>query len=164
MRRAIESVISSSRRKVGGVHGVFFIPREWKEEAGSTVEAGSAVEEENEDILVASTDLTHVEKTRWVVLSGSFNPLHNGHTCLLEQGLATARSLPVIEGKVLIRGIFELAVSNVDKGLIDGDEVTRRVSPLQTFIKSSLMISHSSSFTDVERFGLVENDTIAPEA
>lgn len=52
------------------------------------------------------------------LLSGSFNPLHDGHTGLLVAGSAHA-------GRPLA---FELTVHNADKGLLTAVEVGRRIA------------------------------------
>ena len=52
------------------------------------------------------------------LLSGAFDPLHEGHLRLLEAAAAHA-GLP---------GVFELAVVNADKGALDDAEVARRVA------------------------------------
>jgi hypothetical protein len=52
-----------------------------------------------------------------VVLGGSFNPLHRGHTRMLE---AAAR----ITGR---RGLFEISIQNVDKPDLPRDELAKRL-------------------------------------
>ncbi|NTW03311.1 MAG: hypothetical protein HGA19_18895 [Oscillochloris sp.] len=52
------------------------------------------------------------------ILSGAFNPLHNGHL-----GMASAAAVLCGEPAV-----FELAVRNADKGAIAAEEITRRAS------------------------------------
>eukprot|EP00948_MAST-09A_sp_MAST-9A-sp1_P003419 g3419.t1 len=83
---------------------------------------------------------------RLVVLSGSFNPLHIGHVTLLNQAMQTAekyllqqqqqpgkekeKKVEQEDGsrkKINIRGIFEIAIDNVDKGLIREDELLARI-------------------------------------
>ena len=62
-------------------------------------------------------------------LPGSFNPLHDGHKEMLRAaiqhggGKLASCALGSWEG-----GAFELAVQNADKGLLDEDEVARRVA------------------------------------
>ena len=51
-----------------------------------------------------------------VMVPGSFNPLHDGHKFLLE------------EGKKLANGIYELCVFNVDKPPLDKREIMRRLT------------------------------------
>jgi len=55
-----------------------------------------------------------------VLLPGSFNPLHEGHTALLAAAVATADPGAV--------GGFELSVSNADKGVLPRAEVERRAA------------------------------------
>jgi len=64
--------------------------------------------------------LTAVGATRAnVILSGSFNPLHEGHEKLLA---AAVSAMP--EGAL---GAFEIGVTNADKGTLDMDEIMRRL-------------------------------------
>jgi len=55
-----------------------------------------------------------------VLLPGSFNPLHEGHTALLAAAVAAAGPGAV--------GGFELSVSNADKGVLPLAEVERRAA------------------------------------
>lgn len=61
---------------------------------------------------------------RGVILSGSFNPLHQGHVDLVRaaQQLVKQRS-----GDAEIPIVFEIAVSNADKGVITSSTVMQRV-------------------------------------
>ncbi len=70
------------------------------------------------------------------LLSGSFNPLHAGHTGLV----ATAEEvlgMPVC---------YELPVSNADKGLLDLQEVTRRLAQFQD--RHSVILTHAPLFRE----------------
>ncbi len=58
-----------------------------------------------------------------VILSGSFNPLHEGHVKLLEHSL-------VQTGRKQI--IFELAIVNADKGAIDDQLIERRLNQFES--------------------------------
>ena len=69
--------------------------------------------------------LTAVGATRAnVVLSGSFNPLHDGHRDLL--AAATATKPP---GAL---GAYEIGVTNADKGTLSIDEIMRRLEQFST--------------------------------
>eukprot|EP01016_Furgasonia_blochmanni_P001295 TRINITY_DN1048_c0_g3_i1.p1 TRINITY_DN1048_c0_g3~~TRINITY_DN1048_c0_g3_i1.p1 ORF type:complete len:431 (-),score=30.63 TRINITY_DN1048_c0_g3_i1:26-1318(-) len=57
----------------------------------------------------------------YIVLPGSFNPVHEGHREILEKAVESC-------GGVKEKVLFELAVSNADKKAIDKDEVLRRVN------------------------------------
>jgi len=64
--------------------------------------------------------LTAVGATRAnVVLSGSFNPLHDGHEKLLAAAVSAAPPGAL--------GAFEIGVTNADKGTLDVDEIMRRL-------------------------------------
>ena len=55
-------------------------------------------------------ELINHDLSNFTVLSGSFNPLHNGHLELLKKAHATS-------GKEKM--VFELSVDNKDKGEVD---------------------------------------------
>ena len=74
-----------------------------------------------------------------VILSGSFNPLHRGHTRLL--GVASR-----ILGKP---GIFELSISNVDKPDLAVSEVSRRLK--QFYDKSDIAVTRVPTFVEKAR-------------
>ena len=59
-----------------------------------------------------------------VVLPGSFNPLHDGHRGMLRAALALRPSGAV--------AVYELAVTNADKGTLPLDEVARRAAQFAT--------------------------------
>lgn len=61
-------------------------------------------------------------RSKRVYLSGSFNPVHDGHRTLLDAACAarTAHGGPS-------EGCFELSIGNADKGLLPEDEIMRRV-------------------------------------
>ena len=73
------------------------------------------------------------------ILSGSFNPLHRGHTRLLN---AASRML----GKP---GIFELSISNVDKPDLAVSEVNRRLKQFQG--KSDIAVTRVPTFVEKAR-------------
>ena len=74
-----------------------------------------------------------------VLLAGSFNPLHIGHTRLLRAATANGESAS-----------FELSVSNADKGLLDFYDVRRRV---QQFLDAgeTLVLSRRPLYADKAR-------------
>ena len=55
-----------------------------------------------------------------IYLPGSFNPLHDGHTEMLEAAKH--------QGNDRQEAAFELSVQNADKGLLDASEIARRVA------------------------------------
>lgn len=72
-----------------------------------------------------------------IYLPGSFNPLHDGHTELLQ---AACRQHPEREG------CFELSIGNADKGLLPLEEIQRRVAQ---FIQAGLplVVTQAPLFT-----------------
>jgi len=79
------------------------------------------------DLLGKYTDL----KPKLVMLPGSFNPLHPGHTSAL------VSSLDLIDPKFNPQGLFELSVFNVDKPKMEIDDLTLR---LKNFLDQSIPI------------------------
>jgi len=74
-----------------------------------------------------------------VLLPGSFNPLHQGHTELL----AAAAASRIASG----RGVaFELSVGNADKGVLPLDEVRRRVAQF-TSAGAPVVVTRAPLFT-----------------
>lgn len=71
------------------------------------------------------------------VLPGSFNPLHEGHRNMLK----------VAERILGKPGIFELTISNPDKGLLSREEVLRRLKQFQE-TGLPLILSMKSRFVD----------------
>lgn len=69
-----------------------------------------------------------------VLLPGSFNPLHHGHTSLAEVAAERLGS-PVA---------FELSIANVDKPELSADEVQRRVD--QFHGRGAVYVSHAPTF------------------
>jgi hypothetical protein len=74
------------------------------------------------------------------LLSGSFNPLHQGH-CLLARAAADRLQLPVD---------YELSVTNVDKPALELAEVRRRVGQFHGHAR--VWLTHAPTF--VEKAGL----------
>ena len=71
-----------------------------------------------------------------VILSGSFNPLHKGHTELL---IAS-------EKEIAIKPLFELSIFNVDKSQIDFFDLNERIKQFRSIGK--LIITNSPTFTE----------------
>ncbi len=74
--------------------------------------------------------------TESTILSGSFNPLHNGHVGLLE----TAKNMTKLEP------FFEISISNVDKSNIALEDLNSRIKQFSNVGK--LLITNSPTFED----------------
>ena len=71
-----------------------------------------------------------------VVLSGSFNPLHKGHTGLL---IAS-------EKEIVAKSLFEISIFNVDKNQIDFSDLNERIKQFRS--SGKLIITNSPTFTE----------------
>lgn len=71
-----------------------------------------------------------------VILSGSFNPLHKGHTELL---IASEKEIAAIP-------LFEISIFNVDKNQIDFFDLNERIKQFRSIGK--LIITNSPTFTE----------------
>ena len=71
-----------------------------------------------------------------LILSGSFNPLHNGHIKLLE----AAKNMTKLEP------FFEISISNVDKRNISLEDLNSRIS--QFYNIGKILITNSATFED----------------
>lgn len=71
-----------------------------------------------------------------LILSGSFNPLHNGHIGLLK----TAKNM------IKLEPFFEISISNVDKSNITLEDLNSRISQFDNVGK--LLITNSPTFED----------------
>ena len=71
-----------------------------------------------------------------VVLSGSFNPLHKGHTDLL---IAS-------EKEIVAKPLFEISIFNVDKNQIDFSDLNGRINQFRS--SGKLIITNSPTFTE----------------
>jgi len=70
------------------------------------------------------------------ILSGSFNPLHNGHTELLK----TAKNI------TKLKPFFEISISNVDKSNIRLEDLNSRIRQFNNIGK--LLITNAPTFED----------------
>ncbi|MBM01998.1 MAG: hypothetical protein CL762_04705 [Chloroflexi bacterium] len=70
------------------------------------------------------------------ILSGSFNPLHNGHIGLLK----TAKNMTKLDA------FFEISISNVDKRNINLEDLNSRIKQFRSVGK--LLITNSPTFED----------------
>ena len=59
----------------------------------------------------------HTEDSPQLLLSGSFNPLHQGHLTMLSYA----------QQKLGLPGSFELSIANVDKPMLDYTSIERRL-------------------------------------
>ncbi|MDD3276123.1 MAG: hypothetical protein PHP93_03620 [Kiritimatiellales bacterium] len=75
---------------------------------------------------------------RGLILSGSFNPVHQGHCNLLK----------VAEEMTGLRGIFELSSANVDKPDIPEEEILRRASAIRDI---PVALTHAPRFVQKAR-------------
>ena len=71
-----------------------------------------------------------------LILSGSFNPLHNGHIKLLEASKNMTKLEP----------FFEISISNVDKRKISLEDLNSRIS--QFYNIGKILITNSATFED----------------
>ena len=71
-----------------------------------------------------------------VILSGSFNPLHKGHTELL---IAS-------EKEIAVKPLFEISIFNVDKSQIDFFDLNERIKQFRSIGK--LIITNSPTFKE----------------
>jgi hypothetical protein len=74
----------------------------------------------------------HKLKNKVHMVPGSFNPLHSGHTLLLEQGCSN--------------GIYELCISNVDKDTLDKTEILRRLEQFKSSNKYPVILTNTPTF------------------
>jgi hypothetical protein len=85
----------------------------------------------------------YLESTKPTIVSlpGSFNPLHNAHSGVLNDSIAKVNN-----GK----GIYDLSVFNVDKGSISIDTILERLEQFKTTIHP-IMITNAPRFIDKAR-------------
>jgi hypothetical protein len=85
----------------------------------------------------------YLESTKPTIVSlpGSFNPLHNAHSGVLNDSISKVEN-----GK----GIYDLSVFNADKGSISIDTILQRLEPFKTTIHP-IMITNAPRFIDKAR-------------
>ena len=88
-------------------------------------------------------DVLHEKIENSSILSGSFNPLHHGHTKLLDY----------CSNKFDRNKFYEISISNVDKPNINIDDLISRLEKFQKYEK--ILITKSSKF--VEKANLFPN-------
>ncbi len=81
--------------------------------------------------------------TNSLILSGSFNPLHNGHINLLRSA----------KKKFKQEGLFEISLTNVDKNIISYEEIRFRLGQFTEL--DNVIISNKSTF--IEKSSLFNN-------
>jgi len=90
------------------------------------------------DYFITDKDLNifHDDIKNSVILSGSFNPVHDGHIKLLNY------SSEILN----LNKYYEISISNVDKSNIETDELIKRIKNFKSDEK--IIISKSSKFID----------------
>ncbi|GAX76497.1 hypothetical protein CEUSTIGMA_g3942.t1 [Chlamydomonas eustigma] len=83
-----------------------------------------------------------------IVLSGSFNPLHDGHKKMLNTAVEQFGAVKGLEG------CFELSIGNADKGMLTAIEIRKRV---RQFISAGLPVVLTSAPLFVEKAGLMRS-------
>jgi len=76
-------------------------------------------------------------KSNITMLSGSFNPLHAGHTALLKDTMTLSKS----------KGLYELAVFNVDKKSLSIDDIVKRIDQFKT-AEEQIIITNTPRYID----------------
>ena len=91
--------------------------------------------------------VSDIKPCRKVILSGSFNPIHEGH-----------RRLAQVSGKLLkLPYFFELSISNVDKNVIPYKELCRRLDQFKGI--GNIFITNARTF--LEKSKIFENTVFA---
>lgn len=83
----------------------------------------------------------HKLKNKVHMVPGSFNPLHSGHTLLLEQGGSNG----IEQGGS--NGVYELCISNVDKDTLDKNEILRRLEQFKSPNKYPVILTNTPTFS-----------------
>ena len=81
-----------------------------------------------------------------VVLSGSFNPIHEGHQGMLEAAVTHLREKKACEEERTLSVIpaFELSISNADKGQLDTNVVVQRAKQFDSDGKNRLVLTRNA--------------------
>ena len=81
-----------------------------------------------------------------VVLSGSFNPIHEGHQGMLEAAVTHLREKKACEEERTLSVIpaFELSISNADKGQLDTNVVVQRAKQFDSDEKNRLVLTRNA--------------------
>ena len=77
------------------------------------------------------------EKSNITMLPGSFNPLHPGHTNVLKESMRIGNS----------KGLYELAVFNVDKSPLSIDTILQRLEPFK-IVSEAIIITNTPRYID----------------
>jgi len=80
----------------------------------------------------------HKLARKLIMVPGSFNPLHEGHIFLLDEGMKLAKT---------DFGIYELCIINADKGLLMKDEILRRLK--ESFLdRYPVILTNATTFNE----------------
>ncbi|EQC27565.1 hypothetical protein SDRG_14620 [Saprolegnia diclina VS20] len=95
--------------------------------------------------LPPATILRDMPWRRMLVVPGSFNPMHVGHT----QMAATAQAaLAAASGEPPRRILYELSVRNADKGSVGGDALQARVQAIVSEHHAAVVLTNASLFLE----------------
>ena len=83
---------------------------------------------------------TNYPLDRSLILSGSFNPLHDGHINLLKASLNEYNKIP----------LYEISITNVDKSKIVFNDLLKRISQFKSLGK--LVITNSPTFEEKVKY------------
>jgi len=90
----------------------------------------------------------HKLKNKVHMVPGSFNPLHSGHTLLLEQccnyDTEQGCSNGIEKGS---NGVYELCISNVDKDTLDKTEILKRLEQFKSSNKYPVILTNTPTFS-----------------